>query len=346
MKDVAREAGVSVATVSRVINKVGYVSPELIRRVRAAMAKLDYHPNKIARSLRTQETKTISVIVSDISNPFFSMIVRGAEDAAAKRGFTVLVCNTDEDPQKESQYINILRQTRPDGLIIAPTSLGAENLKVFQALDKPIVFVDRVIEGVKADAVLCANASGAYQATEFLIRQGHRRIGIILGIKNALPSEERFAGYKSALADYGILLDESLVTRGNFRMAEGQQACEQLLDLPKPPSAIFVLNNLMTIGALRAIRERGLRCPEDISIVGYDDFEWMALFDPPVTTVAQQPYRMGYQAAEVLIRRIKAKNRGYKEKVYRIEPQLIVRGSVATLTCKERGGEISSRISY
>lgn len=315
IRDVAKEAGVSIATVSHVINDTRYVSPELIARVKEAMERLNYHPNGIARSLKTQRTHTIGLIVSDISNPFFSSLVRGVEDAAAENGYSVIIANTDEDLAKERLYLKVLRERRIDGLIIAPTGKEVKDLKLLSEQGIPFIFVDRKIDNIEADAVLSENVEGAYQAVRYLIKRGHRRIGVVLGLKGVSTSEERFMGYKKALGEFKTPEEEELIVRGNFRVEGGVKACRKLLSLQNPPSAIFSLNNMMTIGVLKALRERGLRCPKDIEVVGFDDFEWADTFDFPLSTVVQQPYRMGYQGAQLLFTKIKGERSGRHEEV-------------------------------
>ena len=315
IKDVARETDVSIATVSHVINGTRYVSPELTERVKKVIERLDYHRNGVARSLKTQRTYTIGLIVSDISNPFFSTLVRGVEDAAAENGYSVIISNTDEDLAKERLCLNILRQRRIDGLVIAPTGKEDKDLELLSKQGIPFVFVDRKIDGIEADAVLSENIEGAYRAIRYLIKGGHRRIGIILGLKDVPTSEERFIGYRKALREFGIPEKEELIARGNFRVEGGAKACGKLLSLPNPPSAILSLNNLTTIGVLKALKERGLRCSEDIEVVGFDDFEWLEISKLTLTAIAQQPYEMGYRAAQMLFARIKGEqsNGGYNQ---------------------------------
>lgn len=330
IKDVAEKAGVSLATVSHVVNGTRYVSPELTQRVKEAMQKLDYQPNALARSLRTNRTHTISLIVSDISNPFFASIVRGVEDAAAENGFRVIVSNTDEDPITEDHCLTVLQQRRTDGFIIVPTGVVGKGLKRLTQSSTPFVFVDRRVDGIDADIVLSENVNGAYQATAYLIEQGHTRIGIILGRKGVTPSEERFCGYEKALKEAGLPIEEDLIKRGDFRIDGGGAACHELLQLAKPPSAVFVVNNRMVIGAMEAIREVGLKCPDDISIVGFDDFDWVGLLEPPLTTVSQQPYQIGYQASELLTSKIVGRAKHLFQE-YRVSCNLVCRSSVANV---------------
>ena len=340
IKDVAKEAGVSLATVSHVVNGTRYVSPELTQRVKEAMQKLDYQPNALARSLRTNRTHTISLIVSDISNPFFASVVRGVEDAAAENGFRVIISNTDEDPIRENHCLAGLQRRRTDGFIITPTGSIKKGLERLEKGGVPFVFVDRKVEGIETDVVLSKNVDGAYEAVTHLIENGHKWIAIILGREGVTPSEERFCGYRNALEDAGLPIEEDLIKRGDFRIDGGGTACHELLQLAKPPSAIFVVNNRMVIGAMEAIREAGWKCPEDISIIGFDDFDWMGLLKPPLTTVAQRSYRIGYLAAEILVGRINgASIPGGQE--HRVGVELVVRKSVGKIETGSTRGSVN-----
>ena len=328
MRDVAKSADVSLATVSHVINNTRFVSSELTNRVEEVMEALSYRPNRIARSLRTKRSHSISLVVSDITNPFFSAVVRGAEDAAVRNGFSVVVSNTDEDQVKEERCLEVMRETQPDGVIITPTGRRKKSLLGLQEAMIPLVLIDRKVPGVKADVVLSENVDAAFQATRYLIERGHKCIGVILGEKGVTSSDERFKGFKKALRQSNISLNEANVVRGHYRIAGGRVACQELLALEKRPSAIFAVNNRMTIGALEALQAARLRCPRDISVIGFDDFEALTLLDPPLTTVAQQPYQLGYEAVEILMNRIDG-DRTDDFREYRLNCNLIVRKSVA-----------------
>ena len=299
------------------------------------MSKLDYHPDRVARSLRTQRTHSIGLIVSDISNPFFSVLVRGAEDAAAEKEYSVIISNTDEDLEKERLYVNVLRQRRIDGMLIAPTGQVDENLQFLKASGIPFVFVDRKIEGVPAPSVLADNVEGAYAATRHLIDRGHTRIGIILGLEGVSTSEERYFGYQSALRDAGLAEEKELVVRGDLRIRGGIRACNELLNLASPPTAIFSLNNLTAIGVLCAIRERGLQYPDDISVISFDSPWWMErVLSPALTYVRQDPYRIGREALHQLIALIESPPSDEEQstpEVVRIPTELVMGESVRVL---------------
>jgi len=301
IRDVAERAGVSVATVSHVLNGTRRVAPETAARVRRAMEELGYQPNGVAQSLRKRTTYAIGVLVSDITNPFFATLVRGVEDAAIEAGYSVIVCNSDEDPKKEDMYIRALWRRRIDGMIIAPTRDGSS--PAIQELAKkklPFVFVDRKAKGVEAPAVLSDNVGGAYQATKYLIERGHRRIGIILGIPGSTTTEERLTGYRRALEEAGIPFLEELVAWGGYRIEGGRQAVKKFLSLSRPISAIFSTNNLMTIGVLQELLFQNIDIPEEIAVIGFDDLEWAELLCPPLTAVAQRAYEIGRQAFYLL----------------------------------------------
>jgi len=305
IKDVAVRAKVSVATVSHVVNGTRKVAPATIQRVRQAMKELDYHPNAVAQSLRTQKTKAIGIVVSDITNPFFATLVRGAEDAAIEAGYSLIVCNSDESSDKEDRYVRLLRQRRMDGLLISPVGDGSTSaVQKLPRQQMPFVFVDRRAEGVEADAVLSDNSAGAYQATHYLIEQGHRRIGLILGIEGATTTEERLVGYSQALEEAGIAISKELVVWGDYRAEGGRRATALLMGLDAPPTAIFSTNNLMTMGVLQGLIERGVKIPTDMAVIGFDDLRLAKLVRPALTAIVQEPYQIGHIAFGLLLKRI------------------------------------------
>lgn len=340
INDVAEKAGVSVATVSHVINETRYVSSELTERVEDAMEELGYHPNTVARSLKTDKTQTIGLIASDLSNPFFSTLLRGVEDKALEKDYSLIVCNTDETLDKEKLYVDVLSQRKIDGLLIAPTGKSDENLLALRERNISIVLIDRKVEGLEADAVLSDNVVGSSAATRHLIQLGHKRIGIILGLSSVNTSKERLKGYRQALEENDIEYDSNLVKRGHSQVAGGSEAAEELLTMDCPPTAIFSTNNLMTIGAMQGIQKAGFSCPEDVSLVGFDDFEWASTFRPRLTTVAQVPYEIGAQAADILFERIEDDTQEVRE--VRLPTNLKVRESTSQIgkgVIKEKGGE-------
>ncbi len=327
INDVAEKAGVSVATVSHVINGTRYVSDELTEQVERAMEEIGYHPNAVARSLKTQKTKTIGLIVSDISNPFFSTLLRGVEDCALEKDHSLIVCNTDETLDKEKLYIDVLSQKKTDGLIVAPTGKSDQEISELKERNVPLVFVDRTLDEIEAPSVLSDNITGAEAATRHLVDLGHRRIGIILGLESVNTSRERLRGYKNVIREKEINYDKDLVKQGYSQVAGGAEAARELLELESPPTAIFSTNNLMTIGAMQGIQESGKECPGNVSLVGFDDFEWASTFRPRLTTVAQSPYEIGSEAAKLLFDKIESGSREISE--VRIPTNLKIRDSTA-----------------
>lgn len=328
IQDVAEEADVSVATVSHVINGTRYVSPELTARVETVMEKLDYQRNAVARGLKTQATHTIGLLISDISNPFFSSLMRGAEGVAADKGYSIIVSNTDETLEKEELYIDVFRQRQTDGLIIAPTGKDDNKIKKLNEDNIPFVFVDRKMEKVSAPSVLSENVQGAKKATKHLIQKGHSNIGLVGGLCSVTTTRERIEGYKESLKNHEIPVNEDLIVYGNSQVQGGFEAANTLLQLNQPPTAIFSTNNLMTIGVMKSIKQKGLRCPEDIALIGFDDFEWASSFEPTLTTVAQDPYQIGKKAAEILFDCLA--NEESITDDFRLPPKLIVRNSTTT----------------
>ncbi len=329
IRDVARLAGVSTATVSRVINGTGFVTEELRERVMAAMAEHNYQPNNLARSFRQNRSFMVALMISDISNPFFTSLVRGVEDVVNERGLNLILCNTDEDPGKELSYAKVLISNRIDGVIMAPTKGGAECAELFTASSIAVVFIDRYLATVRTDAVLIDNSQGAYEATSHLISHGHRRIGIITGLEDVSTSLEREAGYRRALRDSGLEVDTSIIARGNSRIDGGFNQTKRLMSLPPDtrPTSLFTTNNLLTIGALLALKDMGLRVPRDIALVGFDDFESTAVVEPPLTVVAQPTYEIGRTAADYLFRRMAGGMSSDAPAHVRLMPRMITRES-------------------
>lgn len=326
IKDVAKEANVSTATVSYVINNTRYVSPELTEKVNKAIELLNYKPNVAARGLKTKKSQTIALICSDIANPFYAPLMKEVENSLSQKNYSLIICNTDENIEKEKMYIDIIMQKNVDGLIIAPTG---KNLDIFDQLqdnDIPYVCVDRKIDGINCDFVLSENFKGAYEATKHLIKAGHKKIGII--VDDIQSGSERIQGYKLALEDFNINFNEDYISYGESSVIGGEKATEKLLckNTKKRPTAIFSTMNLQTIGAMKTIVNLGYKCPSDISLIGFDDFEWANVFKPRLTTVVQFPNKIGKRAAEMLLKRINNKNK--KGEVVRIDTNLKIRDTV------------------
>lgn len=326
--DVARAAGVSIATVSATINQSAYVSPALQERVLRAIAEVGYHPDGIARSLKKRSTQTLGLIISDITNPFFTALIRGIEDRANAKGYALILCNTDERLEKERAYLRLLRSRRVDGLIMAPSGAPGDYDDLFAEVSTPLVFIDRKIPKAPADAVVVDNVGGARQVVEYLLRLGHRRIAAITGVPHISTTSERIQGYRQALENAGLPVHPELLRGGNSRLEGGYQAGLALLALAERPTAIFATNNVMAIGLMRAVAERGVRCPEDLSVACFDDFEWASVFRPRLTTVAQPTYDMGVKAADLLFARLEGALTGDPQEVV-LSPLLVIRDSCA-----------------
>lgn len=326
MKDVAKRAGVSVATVSHVINETRFVSEELKQRVLQAIEELDYQPDAVARSLRRKETRTIGLIVPDNSNSFFAEVARGIEDVGFEQGYSVILCNSDWNLEKELTYLDTLMAKRVDGIVFIAATTQVEHVKSLVENGTPVVVAERKMPEIEVDSVLVDNFQGGYEATKHLLDLGHRRIGCISGPWDLTPSAERVAGYKLALNRHELQADEDLIVRGDYLFESGEMAVRRFLELSAPPTAIFACNDLMAIGAMKAILEQGLRVPEDISIVGFDDIALASYLNPPLTTIAQPKYELGRMAAQLVIQRITSSGSREKREIV-LESRLVVRGS-------------------
>jgi LacI family transcriptional regulator len=323
--DVARAAQVSTATVSRVLNGTRDVSTDRAARVRTAVAELGYQPFGPARALRRQATDVWAVIVADIENPFFTSIVRGIEDGGREHGFRVMLCNSDEDVRKEADYVDVAIAERMTGVVIAVASTRTSRIEPLLDAGIAVVAVDRRPGGHKVDCVLVDNDRGAAEATAHLIAAGSMRIACITGPQRLSTANERLAGYRRALREAGRDIDPSLVIRQDFREPGGYAAMRDLLDLAEPPDGVLVTNNLMTLGALEALRERRVRVPGDMRIVGFDDAPWAKLLQPSLTVVAQPTYEIGRRSAELLLAARTVPKPSPREVL--LHPQLIVRES-------------------
>jgi LacI family transcriptional regulator len=304
MRDVAERAGVSVTSVSHVINETRPVSYELRERVLAAMEELGYQPNRLARSLRSGKTQTIGMIVPDSADPFFAEVARGIEDTAFENGYSLILCNSDANLGKEAFYTDVLVEKQVDGILFLAAGLSTERILDLQQRGMPVVVVDRELPGAHVDLVVTDNAGGGWSATRHLIDLGHRRIGYITAPSDLTLSEYRSTGYRKALEEAGIAADENLVVRGDFDFKSGYRAARQLLANDKQPTAIFASNDIMAIGAICAAVESGLQVPQDLSVVGYDDIPLASYSNPPLTTIAQPNYDMGVRAASLLLERL------------------------------------------
>ncbi len=326
IKDVAREAGVSVGTASQALRGSPVVRETTRRRVLAVAARLRYQPSALARGLVTRRTHTVGLLISDIANPFFIRAVRAVEDVAQENGYNVILCNTDEAPAKETQYLRVLMEKRVDGIILATTAASRRAVREIQWQRIPLVLFDRELAGVATHVVKVDGVLGGRLATEHLLGLGHRRIAIIHGPRDRSTGIERLEGYLAALQAAAIHADPALIREGNFKQDSGRELTRQLLELSPPPTALFCTNNLMTVGALQTLRERGVRIPADLSLIGYDDMEWWTLTDPPLTTVGQPVYDLGREAMRMLLSQI-GKEKARRPQRIVLKPELILRES-------------------
>ena len=304
MKEVAERAGVSITTVSHVINQTRFVSEELAKRVRDAIDELSYHPDQRARSLRVGKSETVAMLVTDIVNPFFPAVVRGSEDCAREHGYSLILCNTDENPSQEELYVSLMMERRVDGFLVAPSMRPETTLKTLVDRGVPLVIIDRR-SSLDVDQVYSDNEAGAYEAAKYLIDLGHRRIGAIVELEGVPSFDDRVRGWKRALEEAGITAEDEWLRQAGLEVAGATAAAAKLVGESSPGvTAIFTTNNLMTLGTLEFFKSAGLHCPQDVSLVGFDDPKWAESFNPAITSVAQEPYEMGYRGAELLIKRI------------------------------------------
>ncbi|WP_020520194.1 LacI family DNA-binding transcriptional regulator [Catelliglobosispora koreensis] len=301
--DVAERAGVSPATVSRVLNGRSTVDGELVARVQKAVQELEYRPNAVARNLRRSRTTLWAVIISDVGNPFFTSLVRGVEDVAQRAGYSVVLCNTDEDIAKEGRYVSAALEEQMAGVIISVAGRSANVTRLIEA-GTPVVAIDREIAGVQVDTVLVDNAHGAELATTHLLDSGYQRVACITGPRKVSTAAQRLKGYQRALRARGIAARDALVRYSDYREEGGYEAMASLLGEADPPDAVFVANNLMTVGAVECLVDRGIAIPAETGVVGFDDIPWAHLVRPSLTTVAQPTYELGRTAAMLLAERL------------------------------------------
>jgi LacI family transcriptional regulator len=325
IREVAESAGVSYATVSHVINNTRLVSQETRERVLAAMDALNYRPNALARSLRQGKTNTLGLVLPDSANPFFAEISRSIEDEAFKKGYSVFLCNTELDTQRELFYVDVLSKKQVDGIIFVAAGDQPDSLDYLLSRNMPVVMIDRNLPNVEVDAVLSDNQLGGFLATRHLLDLGHTRIACIAGPSSITPSAERIIGYRRALEEAGLSYDENLILRGDYHAQSGMEITHSIIKMNPRPTAIFALNDLMALGALRAAAEDGCSVPRDLAVVGYDDLELAHFTNPPLTTIAQPKKEIGTQAVHLLVDRMSQRNRPPIRLV--LAPELIVRRS-------------------
>lgn len=330
IRDVAAMAGVSPATVSRVLNGKQDVAADLRHRVLAAVTELGYRRNGAARSLRTRAAMVLGLIISDITNPFFTAVVRGAEDRAQLAGYSVVLANADEDLAKEARYLEVAAAEQLAGVLLSPASARRTSIDVLLERGIPVVTIDRRLTAAPVDSVTVDNHLAALRAGQHLVAQGCQRVGLVAGPVRTTTGATRLAGYRAALRAAGRAVDPSLVAYADFRTEGGYVATRKLLQQRQPPDGLLFSNNLMTVGGLQAIAEAGLAIPDEIAVVAFDDAIWTTALRPPLTVVAQPTYKIGQTAAQLMLRRIEGQTFPPRRVVLRAE--LIVRASSQRIT--------------
>ncbi|WP_232506418.1 LacI family DNA-binding transcriptional regulator [Microlunatus flavus] len=319
--DVAEAAQVSVATVSRALNNNARVDPVLVERVREAAERLGYRPNAVARNLRRQGTRVWALIITDINNPFYTAVARGVEDRAQEAGYSVLLCNTDEDQAKEDRYLQVAAQERVAGVILAPRSTVSDT-SILEANGIPLVVVDRQLDR-EADFITGASFEGAVMATEHLIREGWQRPACITRPSDTDTTEQRRKGYEDVVRRHGL---PETVRHVPFHTDGGVSAIRELFDGDDPPDSLLTVDSMLALGALTEVQRRGLRPGRDVGIIGFDDAVWTTVVDPPLSVVAQPAYEIGAEAARLLVRRIRGLGPATPQTLI-MSTTLILRGS-------------------
>lgn len=327
LKDIAQHLNISVSTVSRVVNNKDRVSPETRERVSKALIELQYTPNEVARSLKSKSVNTIGVIVSDISNNFYSSVIKGIEGLAWEKGFSIIVCNSDGEAEREKEYTQLLLQKQIAGLIIATVGGNMSFFKQYSRQGIPVIFIDNLPKlNESFDYVTINNINASYELTCHLIEQGHKDIAIITGSLDETTAAERLQGWKNALSENGISIRKKWIGTGNFRQESGYKIMKSFLEKEDKPTAILAANNFLAYGAVRAIYDSGLKIPEDISIVCFDAFDPTGLVRPQITSIIQPAEEIGRISVDIAIRKSQSKNKKVYEKVI-LEPKLEIKES-------------------
>jgi LacI family transcriptional regulator len=323
-------AGVSIATVSAVINNSAHVSPTRKKRVLDAMMTLDYHPDAIARGLKTGITNVIGVVVPDITNAFYPEVIRGVEDTARKAGYSVLLCDSNENAASETDHLNTLFSRRVDGVLLACCT-GSTIFAAAVRRSLPVVFLDRLPPVTTEGTVSSDNIGAGAMATRYLIALGHEKIAMLAGHLGLSPHQNRLEGFRKAMQEANLPIRDEYLISGDVQIEDGYNACRRLLAIDPPPSAIMVSNNKLLLGVLQAIDELKIRVPDQLSILGFDDYVWNKYFNPSLTAVAQATYEMGKRACELLLQTIEQKdeNQNLTENIVRLSTQLRIRNSTA-----------------
>lgn len=347
--DVAQRAGVSASTVSRVLNGSSAVNPETRRKVMAAIAELGYKPNPAARTLRTNRTGLVALIVPEITNPYFSIIAQGVQDAARKAGFGMILCNSGGNEADELDYMRMLPERRIDGFVITPpgANLNPRSDRYLEELAKegyPVVCIGRRVTTAGIDTITVDTSIGAREAMMHLLENGHTRIAFFGGPSAKSVATRRLEAYRKALAERGLLVDEGLIFECDLTLEGGYRLAQGLLERRDRPTAIFAVNDMVAIGALTAVVERGISVPDEMAIVGFDDIPLASIVRPALTTVTQPKYDLGRLAAEHLILRIEGSKR--EADIVILPTRLVVRGTTLRVTSMNRSeaGTVTQRV--
>ena len=337
--EVAKRAGVASITVSRVINNSGYASEEIRERVMAAVKEMGYVPNRLASSLRSKRTRVLALVLTDITNPFFTVAARGVEDVASQAGYTVIFCNTDENKQKEQKYVDVLMQNQVDGIILVPSGFDSDSIETLQQNNIPVVVIDRAVADKRVDQVRCDSVTGACELTRLLLSLGHTRIALLNGPQNVSTAADRLIGFRQALQEAPAAARQQVVLHGAFTRESGYRMTQEALALSPRPTALFAANNFIALGTLRALEEAHLRVPEDVAVVTFDDLPESLVISPFLTVAAQPVYQMAARATEILLKRMASPQPETFEEIVFPTTLIIRKSSGAPLKAPTHQGE-------
>lgn len=333
IKDVAKLAGVSKATVSKVLNNTAKISEQVRKQVQEAAEKLVYRPSQIARSLKNKTTKSIGLVLPSVTDPFFTEVIRGVHSVATEKGYMVILCDSEEDIRTEFSYIQILEDIWVDGIVFSGIRGGKdedEKIRILYDKGVPTVLVDRETEDYFTNAVIIDDKEAAFKATRYCLEMGHRKIGFIAAPLDVKIFSKRLEGYKEALQTFGLDVDENLIQQGDLSPRSGRMAAKRLLNCKKRPTTIFASTDMMAVGALKEIQESGLNVPKDISLIGFDDIPLVSLVTPSLTTVHAPSHEMGVEATRLLIRQIEGESVSRTKLI--LETKLMIRESVVRIS--------------
>lgn len=332
IKDVARETGLSIATISKYING-GNVLDENRASIDRAIARLGYKVNALARGLKTNRTMTVGVLIPDLKNLFCTTIISSLENILMQNGYSTIVCDYNQNPDMESGKLDFLVNKQVDGILLLPSGSPLPGLNHLVRSGIPVVLIDRALAALDCDTVLVDNLNASYNAVELLITRGHRRIAIICGPDGVLTARERLHGYLRVYGDYGLAVDEALVKKGDYDVDSGYSLFNELMNSPSPPTAVYVTNYEMTLGAVMAANERNIRFPDDLSFIGFDNLQMARVVKPRLAIVVQPMEQIGETAASILLKRLRGDMGGFPS-MFRLKTSLVPGESVSELVTK------------